>query len=194
MGGTFDPVHNGHLALAKDALEELGLDDVLFIPAPAPPHKMGRTITPFAQRYEMVRLAIDGRARFALSDMEAHRQGQSYTYDTLLALKAQAPQKELYFLTGADALAGFTHWYRWQDILDLCTLVVTMRPGFAFKAPPELAQEAARRQKGLLLLKKDEVDISATMLRQAVALGRPWRQWVPEAVAEYIIANHLYRG
>ena len=104
------------------------------------------------------------------------------------------PDRELFFLTGADALEGFTHWYRWQEILDLCTLVVTSRPGFDFQVPEELESEAARRQNGFLLLEKEEVDISATELRQAIADGSPWQQWVPKAVAEYIQTNHLYRG
>lgn len=194
LGGTFDPVHNGHLALAEAVMRDLELDELLFIPAPTPPHKEGRAITPFAQRYDMVQLAIDGRPHFWLSDMEAKRAGKSYTYDTLTAISAQAPAYELYFLTGADALEGFTHWYRWQEILDLCTLVVTTRPGFAFSMPEELAAEARRRQKGVLLLEKDEVDISATKLREAITLGVAWQQWVPEAVADYIQANHLYRG
>ncbi len=194
LGGTFDPVHNGHLALAEAAVKALKLDELLFIPAPAPPHKNGRVITPFAQRYDMVRLAINGRAYFQLSDLEARRQGKSYTYDTLKVLKEQAPARKLFFLTGADALEGFTHWYRWQEILDLCTLVVTTRPGFDFQAPKELEREASRRQNGFLLLEKEAVDISATKLREAIADGSPWRQWVPEAVAEYIQTNHLYRG
>lgn len=194
LGGTFDPVHNGHLALAEAAMQELELDELLFIPAPTPPHKDGRAITPFAQRYAMVQLAIAGRPHFWLSDLEAKRSGKSYTYDTLRSIKTHAPQCELFFLTGADALEGFTHWYRWQEILDLCTLVVTTRPGFAFEAPEELAAEARRRQKGLLLLEKDEVDISATKLRKAIAQGAVWQQWVPQKVAEYIQANHLYRG
>ena len=194
LGGTFDPVHNGHLALAEEAMQALWLDELLFIPAPAPPHKNGRVLTPFAQRYEMVRLAISGRAYFKLSDLEARRQGQSYTYDTLKVLKEQMPDRELFFLTGADALEGFTHWYRWQEILDLCTLVVTSRPGIDFQVPEELESEAARRQNGFLLLEKEEVDISATELRQAIADGSPWQQWVPKAVAEYIQTNHLYRG
>ena len=194
LGGTFDPVHNGHIALAEAGMTELGLDELLFIPAPAPPHKSGRVITPFAQRYAMVQLAIAGRPNFWLSDLEAKRTGKSYTYDTLKTLKDQTPQCELYFLTGADALEGFTHWYRWQDILDLCTLVVTTRPGFAFETPKELAAESLKRQRGVLLLEKDEVDISATKLRESIALGAAWQQWVPKAVAEYIQTNHLYRG
>ena len=194
LGGTFDPVHNGHLALAEAAMQQLELEELLFIPAPAPPHKDGRAITAFAQRYEMVQLAIAGRPHFWLSDLEAKRAGKSYTYDTLQTIKTHAPQCELFFLTGADALEGFSHWYRWQEILDLCTLVVTTRPGFAFETPKELAAEARRRQKGVLLLEKDEVDISATKLREAIAQGKAWQQWVPQAVAEYIQANHLYRG
>lgn len=194
LGGTFDPVHNGHLDLARAAVAELALSELLFIPAPMPPHKNGVKITDFTHRYRMVQLAIKGCAQFAASDMENRREGKSYTYDTLTILKEQMPERELYFLTGADALQGFMNWYRWQDILDLCTVVVTTRPGFAFAAPPELLHEAARRQGGLLLLDKEAVDISATALREAIASGTGWQQQLPAAVAQYIIANNLYRG
>lgn len=194
LGGTFDPVHNGHLALADDMQKRLALDEVIFIPARLPPHKTEREITDFAHRYAMVQLAIQDYAHFTLSDLEAKRPGKSYTYDTLLTLKAAYPACTLYFLTGADALVGFTTWHRWRDILDMCTVVVTTRPGFVFKPPAELVDEVDKRQKGLLLLEKEEVDISATKLREAIADSKPWRQWLPPAVANYIQTHHLYRG
>ena len=194
LGGTFDPVHNGHMDLARVALETLALDGLLFIPAPSPPHKEGRPITSFAHRLRMVELAIAGCDRLSVSDLEARRAGKSYTYDTLCALRAAYPEYALYFLTGADALQAFTSWHRWQDILDLCTVVVTTRPGFPFVLPEELANEAKKRRGGFLLLDKEAVAISATELRRAIGAGGDWQRLVPPAVARYIEENHLYRG
>lgn len=194
LGGTFDPIHFGHLSLARAAQERLNLDKIVFMPAFLPPHKTMCSTTDYALRYQMTALAIKDEEDFLLSDLERRLGGQSFTYDTLRTFKEICPACQLFFLTGADALKGLDKWYRWQEILDLAQLVVTNRPGFAFIMSEKIKDAAQKSRRGILLLSFDAEDISSTELRALVKTHGLWQSMVPEAVADFILSNHLYEG
>jgi nicotinate-nucleotide adenylyltransferase len=131
FGGTFDPVHFGHLRAAQELAAILGLERVIFLPAGEPPHKTSRDITPFEHRLRMVRLAIAGNDRFDVSDLESRRRGKSYSVDTVRSfLAAPDSPPELYFITGQDAFDAIATWRQWEDLLGLCHFAVMTRPGY----------------------------------------------------------------
>ena len=186
FGGTFDPPHNAHLALARAALDALGLDEVRWIPAGAPWQK-ARSITPAAEREAMVRAAIEGEPRFVLDRSELDREGPSYTLDTVRALAALHPRTEWFLIIGADQYAGLHTWRGWQDLLGLVTLAVANRPG-SLPGVDAAVQRVPHRAVPLPML-----DISATDIRARVARGEPVDILVPPAVARYIDQHGLYR-
>ncbi|MAZ77980.1 MAG: nicotinate (nicotinamide) nucleotide adenylyltransferase [Legionellaceae bacterium] len=128
FGGTFDPIHRGHLNLANEVLKKLCLEKIIFIPVGVPAHRKPPVATP-KQRFEMIKLAISDQEKFAVDDCEIKRDGPSYTIDTLRHFKALYPHQTLYFIMGADAFEHFTQWHEWEDILLLCRVVVVNRPG-----------------------------------------------------------------
>jgi nicotinate-nucleotide adenylyltransferase len=192
LGGSFDPIHFGHLAIAEEARVSLGLERVLFVPAAQQPLKArGHHAAP-EQRLRMVELAIAGNPAFEVRDLELTRAGPSYTVDTLEQLRDELePAGELYFLMGADALAWLPRWHQPERVLELARLVVFERPGAALdlalvqQALPGLAERLIRLQGPLL-------DLSSTELRARVAAGRPLRYLVPESVINFIVAQKLY--
>jgi nicotinate-nucleotide adenylyltransferase len=186
FGGTFDPPHNAHLALARAAQGVLKLDALRWIPAGSPWQK-ARSITSAAHREAMVRLAIDGESGFVLDRVELEREGPSYTLDTVNALHAQQPQAELFLVIGADQYAGLHTWRGWQALLGLVTLAVANRPGPMPAVHPEVLRFAHR------VVPLPMLDISATDIRARVALGSPIDLLVPPAVASYISRHGLYR-
>jgi nicotinate-nucleotide adenylyltransferase len=183
FGGTFDPPHAAHLALAGAALAEMALDEVRWIPAGQPWQKT-RKITPAAQREAMVKLAIAVEPRFVLDRIELEREGPSYTLDTVRALR---PLGDLFLVIGADQYAGLHTWLGWQELLGLVTLAVANRPGLL---PPVHAdvQRWPHRVVPLPML-----DIAATDIRARVARGLPIDAMVPPSVASYIDLNRLYK-
>jgi nicotinate-nucleotide adenylyltransferase len=191
LGGTFDPVHLGHLILGQEALDALALDEVLYIPAREPWRKSERAITPAAHRLAMLRLAVEGDARFGISDIELRREGPTYTADTLEALAGERLDDEFFFIMGTDALADLPNWHDPQRIVRHATLAV---------APRELqeANAAALNAPGIasrvLTFAMPRIDISSTDIRARVAAGRPVRYFVPDAVAAYIEQHGLYRA
>ncbi|HET9820547.1 MAG TPA: nicotinate-nucleotide adenylyltransferase [Burkholderiaceae bacterium] len=187
FGGTFDPPHNAHLALAAAALAALALDAVRWIPAGDPWQKAQR-ISAAAHREAMVRLAIAGEPRFALDRRELERHGPSYTIDTVRELQAGEPGADWFLLIGADQYAGLHTWRDWPELLDRVGLAVANRPG-ARAAPDPAVAARAHRVVPLPLL-----DVSATEIRDRVARGAPIDHMVPPAVARYIEANRLYRS
>ena len=193
LGGTFDPVHWGHLLLAEQARDQLSLDRVLFVPAGLPWRKLQRPLSPVGQRVEMVRLALEGTP-FELSLLEAERPGPSYTADTLEQLRAMLPAAELYFVMGHDALLDLPEWHRPQDILRLATLAVALRPD---RSGEEALAQVARRLPGVrervVWLAMPLVGISGSDIRQRVREGRSIRYLVPPAVEDYIHRHRLYR-
>lgn len=195
LGGTFDPLHLGHLILAEQARTRLGLERVLFVPAGQPWRKAGRRIAPVADRVAMVQAALAGDPYFAVSLVESERRGPSYTVDTLATLRAQlGPAAELHFILGQDALGDLPHWREPRRIVAQARLVVAARAGWT---PPDLAAlEAAAPgiRTRIELVVMPQVEISSTDIRRRVAEGASIRFLVPAAVAAYIERHGLYGG
>jgi nicotinate-nucleotide adenylyltransferase len=193
MGGTFDPIHNGHIAMAHEARTRLNLARVVFVPAGQPWMKSERPITPAVYRFEMVRLAIAPYPYFGLSRIEVDRAGPTYTIDTITELRAQlAAGDELFFILGWDSLAQLPQWRDVPRLIKLCRLVAIPRPGYS---PPDLksvASQIPELSQRLVLMDKPVIDISATDIRKRVAQGLPIDHLVPAPVAEYIRKHRLY--
>jgi nicotinate-nucleotide adenylyltransferase len=189
FGGTFDPIHDAHLALAHAALTALALDEVLFIPAGQPWQKtnVGSGVSPALHREAMTRLAIAGTPQFTLDSRELERSGPTFTLDTLRELATQSPTHEWVLIIGADQYAKLHTWRDWQALLGLCTLAVANRPGAAGQAAPEV-QAFAHRVVPLPML-----DISSTDIRQRVKAGADISALVPPQVARYIETHRLYQ-
>jgi len=197
LGGTFDPIHAGHLALAGVALDQLGLDQILFVPAGQPPHKRGRPITPAGDRLTMVELAIDDEPRFAVSRIEIDRPGPSYTADTAEALVAgpetHARPIELTVILSAESFADLPSWHDPGRLLRLARIAVAPRQGHPAPTPGWLAQRLPGFADRVVVLEGPHLDISASDIRARVAAGRSIDTLVPPPVAAYIEAHHLYR-
>lgn len=191
MGGTFDPIHWGHLHMAQSALDELGLDQVLLLPDGDPPHKEPYAATP--DRLHMVRLAAGEDARFTWSDMEMLRPGHTYTVDTLRHLLRMYPQAQLTYLIGSDTLRVFDSWKTAGEVAHLCDMAVVLRGGDTREETLAL-MEALRQRFGLraTLLRQPGDPISSTHIRETVSRGGRLQGLVPDAVADYILARHLY--
>ena len=194
MGGTFDPIHSGHLAMAEAALEQVGLDKILFMPSKTPPHKRHSDVTGERQRAEMVQCAIAYNHRFEFSDFELRRYGLTYTADTLALLRQRKPDCEWYFIMGGDSFFQVEKWYHPEDILRLATILAVSRDG--------LSQGEMERQKKFLekkyqakiqLLSMPQMDISYTEIRSKIALGDDVCDMVPKPVLDYIDEHGLYR-
>lgn len=195
FGGTFDPVHIGHLITAEECREQLELDRVLFVPANQPPHKPGREITPFHHRVEMLQFAIAGNPAFAVDECEGRRQPPSYTVDTLRELHRREPGNAFYLIMGADMLIDFPTWHRPQEICSLATLAVTTRPGWQIPPFRQITERLGLRTEGvhIRLVETPQIGISATDLRRRVRDGRSIRYQTPRPVEIYIHEKHLYR-
>lgn len=185
LGGTFDPIHNGHLYLAEEAIKKLNLDKIVFIPTYLTPHKSGSKITHTEHRYNMARLAIAGRSDFELSDIEIKRKGKSYSIDTLRQLNEEyGRDAEMYFITGSDALRDLDKWKDLDGILKLSRFVLARRPGFVVEGS----------MPGFVILDIDAKDISASDIRRRIRDGLDITGLVPGKVRDYIETNRLYKG
>jgi len=197
LGGTFDPPHMGHLILAQEADQALGLSRVLFVPAGEPWRKARRQLSPREHRLEMVRLAVADNPSFAVSTAEVGRPGPSYTAETLAELRAEfGPESELFFIMGADSLADFPHWHQPRRILELARLAVAERsPEGHERSEDAIAEVLARElRQRVVWLTMPLIAISASAVRQRVRQGLPIRYWVPEAVERYVRQHGLYAG
>lgn len=203
LGGTFDPIHFGHLVIAEEVREALSLDRVVFIPAAQPPHKLDLSITPAEDRAAMVGLAIAGNDAFAMSRMELERTGPSYTVDTLEILARRAREagvaRELFFILSAEAVAALPTWRAPARILELARLVVVPRPGYPTPdgdALAVLASECGASPADERVLAVDTLPLahSASDIRRRAAAGRSIRYLVPPAVEAYIAEHRLYRS
>jgi len=198
LGGTFDPVHYGHLIIAQEALEALDLATVIFVPSAQPPHKPAYAVTAGEHRYRMVELALAEDLRFTISDIEQQRVGRSYTIDTLREMsRSLSPGDELCFLVGSDTVPELTTWKDIGRFPEFCRLIVVARPGYPLDLItalgtcfPDRVVEQVRRDALVI----DPVGISATALRHKVAQGRSICYFVPEAVRLYIEEQKLYRA
>ena len=193
LGGTFDPIHNGHLAIAEEARTDLNLEKVLFLPAGQPWMKSDRPILAANHRVSMIRLAIEGRPYFKLSTIEVEHKGPSYSVDTITRLKAQSAEaSDLYFIVGWDSLARITLWKNPLKLIKLCFLVTIPRPGYDRPDINKLEAEIPGISKKTIFMDKPRLDISATDIRNRVAQGLPISGLVPAKVAGYIKGNGLY--
>jgi nicotinate-nucleotide adenylyltransferase len=187
FGGTFDPPHVAHLALAEWAREQLRLDRVVFVPAARPPHKERRRITAATARVAMTRLAVRGNRAFKVSTIEVRRKGPSYTVDTVRAMHRAYPDAMLYLVVGEDSLREFHTWHAPDAILALARLAVADRPGSRVRAAAKHAHRVVR-------IRNPELQISSSAIRARARRGRSVRYLVPDAVARYIERHRLYSG
>jgi nicotinate-nucleotide adenylyltransferase len=199
FGGTFDPIHYAHLAVAEEAAEALGLERVLFVPAGRPPHKPDQVITPAAHRLAMVELAIAGNDRFAVDRLELDRDGPSYTVDTLEALggsrsTVERRPDELILILSADAFLGLGSWHDPRRIFELARVAVAPREGYPSAEATFMAERFPDLAHRVVFLDGPRMRLSASELRSRAAAGRTLRYLVPDAVAAYIDDHDLYRN
>jgi nicotinate-nucleotide adenylyltransferase len=196
LGGTFDPIHLGHLIIAETVRDEMALGKVVFVPAATPPHKQERSIADAAHRLEMVRLAIAGNPAFEVSAVEIERGGVSYTIETIEGLRRSVgDEAKLFLIIGADSVPELTTWKDIDHLVHLCTFVVVARPGYRIEdlIREEIGLAPDTRQRVLRhYIDAVRVDISSTDLRARLAEGRSVRYRLPEAVEHYIRSKGLY--
>ncbi|MHB8104381.1 MAG: GTPase ObgE [Dehalococcoidales bacterium] len=193
FGGTFDPVHLGHMMIAEAAKTALELSEVLIVPAGQPMSKPSATVAPAKQRLEMLRLAVEGSPYLKVSALEIERKGPSYTSDTIAEIKKKSGKgEELYFILGWDSLAQLPTWHEPSKIISMCTLVAVPRPGYAKPSLKSLEGILPGVSDKVIFLEKPRIDISATEVRELAAKGESIDHLVPEAVAKYIKKNKLY--
>lgn len=192
MGGTFDPIHYGHLVAAEEALVQFNLDRVVFMPTGIPVRKTHRSVTSAEHRYLMTVIATASNPDFEVSRMEVDRPGATYTVDTMLALRAQhGASAELYFITGADAVWEILTWKDSERLADVCTFIAATRPGYDLS---RFEQDEVARHINVEFMEVPALAISSTDIRDRIGSRRPVRYLLPEAVAAYIAKNDLYRS
>lgn len=208
LGGTFDPIHYGHLRIAEEACEELGLEKVLLIPGASPPHKGKRDISPFKDRFAMTRLAAEGSPVLEATDLEGHREGFSYSIDTLREIhRIYGPILELFFIIGMDAFLDIRSWKRYKELFQETNFLVIKRPGFLDEEfiPLLLSMDMGFKPAGeknifelpssghsVIYKELTLFSISSTRIRELVAAGRSIRFLAPEPVRSYINEKGLY--
>lgn len=193
MGGTYNPIHNGHLFLAEHALEQAGLDYILFMPSMKPPHKVGIQIESSEHRINMVQLAIENNPYFIISDFELKRPGITYTSDTLKALKEIEPDTEYFFIVGADSLMMMPQWMDPDTVFRLSTIIVGGRGESTQEQIEEQIRILEKTYGGrIILLDMPLIDISSEAIRERISNGNSIRYYVPDRVAAYISEHKLY--
>ncbi|MDN6740668.1 MAG: nicotinate-nucleotide adenylyltransferase, partial [Corynebacterium casei] len=188
MGGTFDPIHNGHLVAASEAAYRFDLDKVIFVPTGQPWQKADRDVTDAEHRYLMTMVATASNPRFTVSRVDIEREGPTYTIDTLRDIRQFYPDAELYFITGADALASIMSWRDWEEMLEMAHFVGVTRPGYPLTR--DMVPEDQRD--GIELIDIPAMAISSTDCRERARSGVPVWYLVPDGVVQYIAKNHLY--
>jgi nicotinate-nucleotide adenylyltransferase len=195
FGGSFDPIHRGHLDPVRAARSALGLDRVIYLPTAHPPHKPGRSLAPALARYAMVELALLDEEGLQASAHELTLDRPAYTIETLEHFRRELPEAELYLLIGGDSFADLHHWVRFREIPEAARLVVLTRPGWDFETVPLHPEVAGLARTGkALLLRQPPVDVSSTRLRELLAAGLPLPVGaVPDLVVRYLQKYDLYR-
>ncbi|MDF2944674.1 MAG: hypothetical protein K0S01_3532 [Herbinix sp.] len=195
MGGTFNPIHFGHLFLAENAYEQLGLDQVLFMPSKNPPHKAKPELISDQQRVDMISLAIMNNPHFSISNIELEREGWTYTADTLTLLRKENSDIEYYFIVGSDSLFMMQHWKDPQIVFQLCTVVAASRDNVEME---RLQQKASYLKDEfnakILLIEMPTIQIASAVIRERVAENKTVRYYLPDDVTDYITKNQLYRA
>ena len=176
LGGTFDPIHNGHLVMAQIALETMKLDQVVFVPSNLPPHKKQKGIFAAADRFKMVKLATTGNSFFSVSDVEFIRPGKSYTIDTVKHFKKAYPKTLLFFITGSDSFSTISSWKNWQEILNFVQIIVVNRPG----------KYQFNKKIKHFTVSMPSMDVSSSLVRERIKKNKSVRYFVPDKVYEYI--------
>lgn len=190
LGGTFDPIHNGHLFVAEEARVRFGLNKVLFIPNGHPPHKEGDYLASSLHRYKMTELAVFDNLQFDCSGIEIERSGRSYTIDTLQQLSEEYPHAEFFYIAGLDALLDIMTWKKHEQVLSMTTFIAAARPGFEFEILNERLPLDYRNR--ILPLNNTPLNISSTDIRARIRQSLPVRYLLPNEVVEYIIRNQIY--
>jgi len=185
LGGTFDPPHLGHIALAESAIVELSLNKVLFIPARIPPHKSSISVTPESNRFEMLSLAVSEYPNFDITDMEFKRSGKSYTYETVLELKKLYPENELFFIIGADNILEMESWYKPDGLISMINFAAANRPGF---------DPSGKFKDKVKMFEMKPYDLSSTEIRAKIASGDDVAGFLHPAVNDYINKHRLYKA
>lgn len=194
FGGAFNPIHNGHIALAESFLKQLELDRILFIPTADPPHKTGRFLASKEDRLRMLQLAVRACPKFEISDIEFQREGKSYTYDTLCRLKEDHPGDELYLIIGADQFLTFNRWYRYRDILDMARLCTAARENTEER---QRIKDFAKgldglNEKNYYLSEGSVIKVSSSEIRQKIKARKDVSSLIPQPVYKYILEKRLY--
>ncbi len=193
LGGTFDPIHMGHLVVADEVTARLGLAEIIFMPAGQPWLKADTCILAARHRLQMVRLAIAGKPHFRLSTLEVERAGLTYTVDTIRELGEKLDaDDELFFILGWDNLIDLPRWHQPSQLISMCRLVAVPRVGYPVPDLDSLDEAIPGLSKRVIMMDKPEIDISASVIRERVALGLPISHLVPEAVEKYIRQHKLY--
>ncbi len=193
MGGTFDPIHFGHLAMAEEAREIFSLDEILFIPSARPPHKVEKNITPEVHRLMMTYLATQSNEKFQVSPMEILREGLSYTLDTMNQLEKKfGADTELFFIIGADSMVDLPKWHKSQELVSKVHFIATTRPGVEVNLE-EVEKFFGDNAKNIFQVEVPGLEISSTDIRERVKSGRSIKYLVPEVVEEYILKENLYK-
>ncbi|TVY09055.1 nicotinate-nucleotide adenylyltransferase [Paenibacillus cremeus] len=188
MGGTFDPVHIGHLLAAQSVCEEAGLDEVWFMPTNVPPHKEQTPGATPKQRLDMVSLAVEGHPKFRATDFELRKGGVSYSIETVTMLCEQYPEYHFYYIIGADMVRYLPKWFKIDELVKLVTFVGLERPGF----DPGVNELPEKIRESLLMVRMPQIELSSTMIRERRAMNLSVRYMVPDRVNEYIEVNQLY--
>ncbi len=191
MGGTFDPIHYGHLMVASCAVEAFGLEKVFFVPSRIPPHKMNQQITSPEMRYEMTLLATMDNPWFSVSRVELERNGMSYTVDTIKYFQSEFPDYRIYFITGADTIVEIVSWKAPEELFAMTYFITAARPGYSFSG---LQNEFYQRYKDkIAILEVPELAISSTGIRRRVKMGKSIKYYLHPLVEAYISKHQLYR-
>ena len=204
LGGTFDPVHFGHLRIGLECQEILSLDELRFIPCASPPHRAMPTATA-EQRTEMLSIALQGVDKLCVDDRELHRPGHSYTVDTLKSLAEEFPQASLYLVVGSDSFQNIFTWHQWQKIFELANIIIAQRPDHVDDRLSDTGQKLKNRFCGIddarqssagkiVCVGVSQLEISATNIRQLVKEKRSLKFLLPDRVIEYIEKHQLYRN
>ena len=209
LGGTFDPIHNGHIAAADAAQRALALERITLVPSRIPPHRRDPVGASAEDRYAMAALVASERPGWTVSRMELDREGRSYTYDTLAELRQQFPGTQIFFILGADAFAEIATWSRYPAVLDLANFVVVSRPGITLDSlrervptafehralcPPSRLRDLGSEETRVIPVESPTPDVSSTEIRRRVRAGASLADLVPDSVAHYIHAHRLYVG
>ena len=193
MGGTFNPIHNGHLYLAREAREQYNLEQVLFLPSGTPYMKDQREVLPSELRVMMTKLAIQDEPYFSISTMEIEKEGNTYTYETLEALKSMYPETDLFFILGADSLFAMEDWRLPERVFASCKILAAIRDDVSIDEIKEQAYYLEHKfDADIFILKTNAVDISSSMIRKQLSEGTSVKGLIPDAVYDYILNHNLY--